>query len=328
MKRKAVVTDLSDLYPKSLKTESGSSQEEEGESDEDSTVVAKKILQQITIPFMESVVPSTTTYQVNEKLRLNKHMLNVLSNMDPLRHIPTVVLSLIGQYCLRVHGECAWMLKKTLNNNGESRPPRPSEQALLQIQSQTELSSQIVQWNNYFKYRVVPPSPTNFELFKTIVFKYIQGNYTFGKGIPMRILGKLRVVDIVNKCWSELIKSTDEHDGITVWLDARYIVEMAQYRAVRRTYAPEPRWRSGYIWFMAEEHKLHNKETRQQRLHSIAKKWKLLDKSTQDSWQLKAQERNQQSIDNQLKKWIVTMDQLEIEFNEWSYCWSNPDARL
>ena len=75
---------------------------------------SSEIIDNITIPFMQSIVPSTPTYQANESTRRYEYMINILASLDTLKHVPTVVLSIICEYSKSVHADCVWLVKSLL----------------------------------------------------------------------------------------------------------------------------------------------------------------------------------------------------------------------
>ena len=274
---------------------------------------ARTIMNEITVPYMESVVPSTATYQVNERLRVNNHMLCVLSNVEPLKHIPTAVLSLICKYSRRAH-DCIWIRSKL-----DEQKIRPSEQSISKITSSEALSSVFQQWNDYFQYHVIRP-PAAIVLLQLILNKWIARTYT-----------KFRPRNFTTKCWLEICSAKmEKYDTILRWLKNQERVLTEQYRSAKIMYEYLPRWISPYVMFVGEERKKVFPAQEESAvdaallMNSAAIQWTSLDESRRRSYINKAKEYNQESIDR-LKEWIVRIDQVRIEFREWAYCWSNPD---
>ena len=160
-------------------------------SDDDSMSVSNdqqptvaEIQRAITIPYLESTVRTTSTYQAQQNVELNIHMLNVLSNLNPLKHVPTVILSLIGEYCKRLH-DTTFLRSKRFNRR---LPARPCEQTILCVTSQKELKTQLRLWNDYFGYYVRSPWPEHVT-FSDILRKYLKLNYTS------------QLAQLTRKCW-------------------------------------------------------------------------------------------------------------------------------
>ena len=282
-----------------------------------------EILHAITITYMESVMPTTTTYQANLHLQLNAHMLNVLSNLNPLRQIPAVLLSLIAEYCKRVH-VTPWLRLKP----GETLPPfstkrlsmRPSEQTLMQGTSfpRATFQSKLAAWRDYFQYRLYTPS-SEAATFTAIVDMYLRSNYSH---LPQSVTFKMG-----HKCLAELKSSFLTKMS---WLRAHILQRKEQCEIATVKYQCTPRRTSGYLLFVIEELKKMKNATVHaidgaSSQYAVAKIWKSMDETNQKEWQTLSHERNKNEI-AQLQQWIHTMDQVELESHEWISCWSNPDS--
>ena len=284
----------------------------------DELPTAAEILGAISIPYMESSLKTTDTYRENNNRILSTHRLNVLSKLTPLQHIPIVVLSLIGEYCKRIH-DTPWLKAKTLT---VGRPARPSELAIARITCQSKLLAQVRAWTGYFQYIVHPPVLANVSL-NIVVACYLRSR------------SLTPTWEINDDCWKMIEASADpECVAKLEWLRAQRVRDKEQHEKAKLHYQLiPPRWTTGYLEF-ADVRIVKKKKTTildsnidyKEFMKSTASDWKLLDYDKKLEWTQLSNYNNQRVL-SKLQHWVCMMDQVESEMSEWPHCWSNPNRK-